>query len=349
MRDSIYAKSGKWLPIVSLAEKTDKSIVIRIAEKDSTPEDSFRVYVKGTTLYFKCEYEYCFVERMDFAITKFIGAKVSDVEYKQSKDHLYKEDRSFITYEQCGAKGDGKTNDFEAIRNAHLKANDHGLVVEGNSKATYYISNTVINGEVRTIFVTTPTDWQGAKFIIDDSDPHQTDTLEQHLKPVFTVQLEAKEVEVKATAEQLAAINAGEKLGSNTKKIDLGLGHPAMLMITNTNHKVYIRYGHNANDGNSQHELVVVDAAGNIKEGAELLLDYETFTGISIYTNDCEEIEIKNSNFTTIASKKDTTVGDTKIHKGIGFSRNLLIKRSNTVVSNVNHYMQGEITAEQHK
>ena len=65
-------------------------------------------------------------------------------------------------------------------------------------------------------------------------------------------------------AEQIAKIKAN---GVTNETTDLGVTfkEDLLLLLRNKNHKVYIRYGHNANDGNSQHELVVVDAEGNIK------------------------------------------------------------------------------------
>ena len=82
----------------------------------------------------------------------------------------------FVTYEQFGAVGDGKTNDMEAIRQAHDYANAQYLkdgflrtvvpcASDSCSDKTYYIGSANGNGSVNII---TNVDWRGAKFIIDD-------------------------------------------------------------------------------------------------------------------------------------------------------------------------------------
>lgn len=81
-----------------------------------------------------------------------------------------------ITYERFGAKGDGTTNDIEAIRAAHDYANE--LYVKTGvlptvyscdsidcSDKTYYIGSSNGNGDIKVI---TNVDWRNANFIIDD-------------------------------------------------------------------------------------------------------------------------------------------------------------------------------------
>ena len=75
-----------------------------------------------------------------------------------------------LTYECFGAKGDGVTNDFYTIRNAHDFANQEyinkgiNLTVYATSGKTYYLGE----NNNKNIKVITNTDWQNANFIIDD-------------------------------------------------------------------------------------------------------------------------------------------------------------------------------------
>ena len=70
-----------------------------------------------------------------------------------------------VYYSDFGAKGDGKTDDIDAIAATHAYANQHNLLVKANEGATYYIS-----GKNRTAVVRTNTDFGTAAFIIDDTD-----------------------------------------------------------------------------------------------------------------------------------------------------------------------------------
>ena len=77
--------------------------------------------------------------------------------------------KEFVTYEEFGAVGDGKTNDFAAIYKAHVYANENKLPVKANDSATYYICEPLIDGEVKSIPIKTSVEWGSANFIIDDT------------------------------------------------------------------------------------------------------------------------------------------------------------------------------------
>ena len=57
-----------------------------------------------------------------------------------------------VRYSDFGARGDGKTDDIDAVAATHAFANEHGLTVKANEKATYYIG-----GKNRTAFIRTNT------------------------------------------------------------------------------------------------------------------------------------------------------------------------------------------------
>ena len=60
-------------------------------------------------------------------------------------------DKKYVTYEEFGAKGDGVSDDFFAMKAAHDYANENGLAVKANDSATYYIHETRLNGEVQCV------------------------------------------------------------------------------------------------------------------------------------------------------------------------------------------------------
>ena len=47
--------------------------------------------------------------------------------------------KKYLTYEDFGALGDGKNDDFEAIIACHKEANRTGTPVKARDGATYYI------------------------------------------------------------------------------------------------------------------------------------------------------------------------------------------------------------------
>jgi len=72
-------------------------------------------------------------------------------------------DGKVVRYADFGARGDGKTNDIDAIVKAHKYANEHGLPVRADDNATYFI------GDAKEFApIMTDTDWGRARFIIDD-------------------------------------------------------------------------------------------------------------------------------------------------------------------------------------
>ena len=81
------------------------------------------------------------------------------------KDVLKFKAIGLVRYSDFGAKGDGKTDDIDAIAAAHAFANQHGLLVKADEGATYYIG-----GKERTAVIRTDTDFGTAAFIIDDTE-----------------------------------------------------------------------------------------------------------------------------------------------------------------------------------
>ena len=69
----------------------------------------------------------------------------------------------FVRYSDFGARGDGKTDDIDAIAATHAYANKKGLPVKADDDATYYIS-----GKDRTAVIQTDTDFGTARFIIEN-------------------------------------------------------------------------------------------------------------------------------------------------------------------------------------
>jgi hypothetical protein len=80
------------------------------------------------------------------------------------KDVLRFKASGVVRYSDFGARGDGETDDIDAIAATHAFANQHGLSVKADEERTYYIG-----GKNRTAIIKTDTDFGQARFIIDFS------------------------------------------------------------------------------------------------------------------------------------------------------------------------------------
>lgn len=270
-----------------------------------------------------------------------------------------------VCYSDFGAVGDGETDDFEALYNAHVFANSHNKkVYADNGEKTYYIYNTIIQAEgetkasVKSIPIMTDTDWGDATIIIDD---RTLTPLDSDLKPminvnVFTVTSPYGTLEIGNGDARIEALgNIGEAYRTTT--IDLGLGYPALLLISNSSHKVYRRSGKsffNEEDGTSQaseqSEIVLVDAQGNIDPSTPFMFDYTDITSIKVIRCDLDPLTVKGGTVQTRACRQDAEYISDGVYKEFGyFQRGLLVKRSNTTIDGVKHVVTDEITVEEHR
>ena len=245
--------------------------------------------------------------------------------------------KEFITYEEYGAVGDGVTNDFFAMKRAHIAANEAGLPVKGTPGKTYLITETEEGGVAESIPVMTDLDLLGATIIVDDRDVCWCEGAnKRHNTQTFVIMSPYSSVSIEK--EYIDAINdAGGILRGVTKKIDTGLGFPAMLVVTNSNVFHYKRYGGNANAGSPQKELIVVDEKGNIDEKTPVLYDFNTVTSITAYRIDLPTLTIKNANIISRASQINIVDKYYSINRGIKFMR------PNVKVTNVRHKITDEI------
>ena len=221
--------------------------------------------------------------------------------------------RGWVSYRDFGAKGDGKTDDMDAIAAAHAFANQQKLPVKADESATYYIS-----GKERTAVVRTDTDFGKAAFIIDDVD------VENRNASVFVV----------SSSLQSFPLKGITSLKRNQEKIDAKLPGPCLITVTNANKKHYIRYGLNQNNGASQTDIFMVDKTGKVDMDAPIIWDFDQITEISALPIDEKPLKITGGRFTTIANQAES--------KYTYYQRNIQIKRSNVMVDGLEHRVTGE-------
>jgi hypothetical protein len=221
--------------------------------------------------------------------------------------------RGVVLYEDFGAKGDGKTDDQAAIALAHQFANEHGLPVKANDGATYYIG-----GGDTVVIIQTDTDFGKAKFIIDDTEVHDRS------KNIFEVSSKLKPIKLENVAS----------LKQNQERIDIKLPQPCLVVVLNENVKHYIRRGANQHSGVPQRDLFLVDADGNVDPKTAIAWDFDAITEFTAYPIDEATLKITGGHFTTIANQSKSE------YKYYG--RGITIRRSNTVIDGLEHYVTGE-------
>ena len=233
-----------------------------------------------------------------------------------------------VYYSDFGAKGDGVTNDFYAMKAAHAYANETGACVFGTAGAKYYISKTA--GE--SIFVKTCTDFCGAEIIIDDSDVKPEDP--ERLNSIFIIKSENEPIIYERNSAPVKILSAFCPIDINTKNIPFAPGYPAMIIPYDEDTKVYRRLGATSNDGADQHELIIIDKYGVIDPKTPALLPYKNVTKLIVHRIDDAPIVFENVKITTIANKAP--------REYTYYARNIQIRRSNTTIRNLEHYIVGE-------
>lgn len=218
-----------------------------------------------------------------------------------------------VQYRDFGAKGDGKTDDIDAIAATHAFANQHNLPVKADEGATYFIG-----GKERTAFIKTDTYFGTAAFIIDDTD------VQNRNAAVFTVRSDLKPFKLETI----------RSLKRNQQKIDAVLPGSCLITVTNANVKQYIRFGLNQNNGSSQTDIFVVDKNGNVDMNAPIIWDFDQITDINALPIDEKPLKINGGRFTTLANKAES--------KYTYYQRNLAIRRSNVLVEGLRHDIRGE-------
>jgi len=219
----------------------------------------------------------------------------------------------FVRYSDFGAKGDGKTDDIDAISAAHAFANQNGLLVKADEGATYYIG-----GKNRTAVIRTDTDFGKAAFIIDDTD------VKNRNANVFLVNSSLQSFKPEGIS----------LLKRNQEKIDVAFPGTCLITVTNSNVRRYIRYGANQNDGSRQTDIFIVDKNGKVDMDSPIIWDFDQITDISALPIDETKLTIRGGHFTTIANKAES--------KYTYYGRGIAIRRSNVLVDGLEHRITGE-------
>ena len=220
-----------------------------------------------------------------------------------------------VTYEDFGAIGDGKTNDWKALFAAHQYANKHLLPVRARDDAHYYI------GEMdKTITIQTSTDFGKAHFTIDDRNLTKNSN-----RPIFSVS-PIRGMGAKGITKQIPSIKKGQK------KVDVQTKYPSMVTVRTNKQRHFIRYGVNANSGSEIRDSFLISPQGDIDPTTPVLWDMPQVSSAALIPIPPDQLVIRGGTFLTLANAE----------KGphVYYARNFYIYRSNTKVEGLTHLIK---------
>ena len=223
--------------------------------------------------------------------------------------------KDFVYYEDFGAVGDGKRDDFPAIREAHAFANEHRLPVKAKPSRIYYIG-----ASPESAIIMTDTDWNSARFIVDD-----TDVLPEYkYAHIFEVKSRLEPVELASPP----------RIRKGQQRIDIQLAQNALIVAVNGAKKQFMRKGLNVNSGFDQTDCFIADQTGAIL--TPVIWDFENVDSLTAYPIDERALSLTGGEFTTISTKYSQEEGYNY------FSRDISITRSNVIVSGLVHHVADE-------
>ena len=343
-RDKVYTRTGYWFEIVDSENATDRSIVLT-HNKELSDTESFKASVSGTRLMLECAYDNKLSESVEEFMAIEIFMKEGDVDFNSTS---FSKNISTVRYEDFGTVGDGKINDFDAIYNAHEFANISGQTVLGKKGAKYYIFDTASANAptvARTVTIKTNVNWQGAEFIIDDTNIGLTenDDYKYLNKNIFSVQPDSDLAPITLYAsnkEHAGYISTilGDGITRKSTHIEIppeaigGWTGAVMIAPQNSSHKVYRRKGYGAASGATMQEV---------------MFDFQSLSNVTVYRLDeSTAIRIENGTFRTLACRSNIVYTNSKGEleaRGSSISRGISIQRSYTTLYNIKHYVENEI------
>lgn len=339
VRNQIFRKTGVYLKTVTSNKLPEgqKAIWIESVELNgdrSTP-DGARIYVENGNLRIESEFpDKLEAFAYDFLLSEIGEAKKSTVSFGSSFTKT-KNVRD-IYYAEFGAKGDGVTDDFYAIKDCHDYANKWGHNVNADGPdAVYYIGN-YLEGKSSTTIVSaiiqTNTNWHGCTFIFDDMVVPAKSAC--YNSPIFHVKPGTKE---KTYTQSNSPVTSLMKGATN---IGWEPGKECMILVENSDIRHFIRFGNNADNGQAQQEIILVHADGTIDPSTPLHWDYEKITSLTVYDINDTPITITGGDGLVRATVR--TMFNNARSQYNYFWRNILIERSNVTIQNINHVVEGE-------
>ena len=330
-REKLYQNTGIYLDVTDTLG--EKNIVFRLVDKVEGDDEGkgFGIYVKDANLYIECAYANAFDEAFGtFAKDKIYDAMKSVI---FAEGYKYYDNVSVVYYSKFGAEGNGKVDDFNAIKATHDYANQCGQKVMGDKDKTYYISDDF----TAEILVETDVDWNGATFIINDVGDIAFENRSLHL---FRWQASYSKIYAAQNLIDTFGEFSVEKGATAIPELAGHIPGTCLIIIWNQNKKDFNRYGANANGGSPRHEVLVINEDGTLNPDTYTVFDYDIVTQINVYSGYDKPLVAENGYFRNICCR---TVADTS-YKNVyaQYNRGFGLSRSNVTIKNVDHMMLDE-------
>ncbi len=328
LQDELYTKCGIWCDTAYESKATGNKFAIRSLTNDGEG-GGFYVNVKDGNLEIECEYDKTWFTELvnEFMQTNVFGGRKT---VTIPEGFAYNPNLRDIYYKDEGAVSNDGNDDFAAIKRTHDKANANLLNVHAEPGALYYIGS-LHAGE--SIIVKTNTYWHGCQFIFDDSDV----SIEDRDPDIFHINSDSSTKSYNQSNSPIKSLAKGQL------KIDNPWGMPVMLVVYNNNVRHYIRWGTNAaqtdnrmGQGQGQHELILIDAEGNVDPSTPVQWDYKEITSMTVYYVNDRPIEIRGEGDDGTRTLITTWYNDGP-NTYFYYGRAIRITRSNAILSGVEH------------
>ena len=349
-RNELYSATGYWLDSVAEDAVPEGKHAFCVKLVEDAGSTGFRAYVDADKNFIvECAYANATDVAFSHLVDSVIFNKLGNVTISKSFEKTYPV--NVVTYSQFGAKGDGVTDDFEAMYNAHTFANQCGQKVMGDGPTYRYF----IHEFSKTIPVQTDVDFNGATIYIDDRGSGVYKYRSLHL---FTF-LPSHEVKSYGVTEIQEMSGGAPVLTTDTEIPWLApyLESSSFIYMYNK-HQDYIRHGGNSGYAMNRRDVFVIHPDGKLDESTPLYFDfaegerlmndgirleyYHTYNieYLEIYRVDETPITMENGYFEREACE---TVIETKYeNKYHAYARALGIQRSNVTVTNIQHKLLSE-------
>ena len=334
--ENFYLQTGLYLPEREAEVDGENNIVFRYSDNIVKDTDGlgFLVYVEDGSLYVECS----FANSFESAFAKFakeeIYDKMGDISFPDT--YTYTKQRvSEVCYDDFGAFGDGRTDDYAAIKATHEFANQCGQTVVANPSKIYYVADIPEN-----VWIKTNVDHKGAKFIINDVGDSAYENRSNFLFYFGTDEgewLDRKTIQERYGDGKDVTLKYGD---TSIPWLAGKLDTRCFIKVYNTTHKDFIRWGANVNSGSSRHETLVINPDGTLHEDTEVIWDYDLVDSMYITSADVEPLTFENGIYKSICCRTVAATNFINVYKG--YNRGIGVYRCNVTVKNIDHEMQDE-------